>query len=389
MNLDRISLKNFNCKAGERVIVRVDFNVPIANSTIIDNSRILAAKDTIQYLLDRKAIIILISHFGSSEDLSFEKYILEISNILNINLKFLNFENDPIAIVNNAKESDVFLLENIRFKKEEKANCDKLISLLLSKLGNFYINEAFSVSHRLHASVIGITKSLPSFMGCGFEKEISALKNSLVGDNIIGVFGGGKVKSKIDILLQCLKEKKVHKICTGGILANTLLKIKGFNIGKSLFDLEILNYEIDFINFIVPEDVIVAFDVNAQETYICVVDDIPDDAMILDIGPATSMKYKDILENATGIIMNGPMGYYENDQFTKGSQEILEYLKFIKRVKEISVTIGGGDSQALLNKLSFLNDDFTYVSTAGGAFMNFLLLQSEMPGLKAIIDSNS
>ncbi len=348
---------------GKKILLRVDFNVPISDGKISETYRIKENKETIDYLTSKGAIVVLASHITALN--SFEPILNQVKKVLSIDLDFIN---DCIGelvetSLNSAKPGDTFLLENIRkYEGEEKNDAD--FAKKLAKPFDLYINNAFSASHRNHASLVAITEFLPFYAGFLLIKEIEKLSSALnmPKDRKTLILGGAKIETKFPVIKNFLD--KAENILVGGAIANVFFKAKNMDIKKSLTDDNFLteakkllekNYHI-----IIPEDYIMA------------------DEMILDIGPKTIDEFKEIISKSKVIIWNGPLGKVEDEKFSVGSKKISEA---IVNSGAFSV-VGGGDTIAFLEKLSLV-DKFNYVSTGGGAMLEFLA-GNKLPGLFAL-----
>ena len=384
--------ENLNQK---NVLLRLDLNVPLKNGFVTDETRINKILPVINFLIEKKSKIIIISHVGRPKG--------EINKILSLKPICLNLEkkiNKKIKIFENnifeLKKDDLFknhdsqivFLENIRFYKEEEEN-DTSFAKLLASFADLYVNDAFSCSHRAHASVSKITEFLPSFAGLQLETELSALKKvtTEIKKPITCIIGGSKISTKIDIIKNLIP--KFDNIIIVGGMANNIIKYKGINIGKSIKEPNCetkikdifetskkYSCEITF-----PEDVLVGKSMDDKST-VKELNNINSDDLILDIGPKTIKTIKKIIQTSETVLWNGPAGYFENPSFANGSFEIANTI--IKKNKDSSIysVVGGGDTIALLNKINALKH-FNFVSTAGGAFLEYLE-GKELPGIKAL-----
>ena len=379
----------------KRVLLRLDLNVPLKNGMITDQTRIDKILPVINFLLKKKSKIIVISHVGrpkgrTSNNLSLKPICENIENKINIKIKLIkenifklkknDFFKDP--------QDQLFFLENIRFYEEEENN-DIIFSEKLSELADIYVNDAFSCSHRAHASVSNITKFIPSFAGLQLQTEINALKKvtSEIKKPISCIIGGSKISTKIGLIKNLIP--KFDNIILAGGIANNILKFKGYSIGKSIREDncdetidEIFRFaKIHSCSIIYPEDVAVGKNMN-DLAKIKNINEVIDDDIILDIGPKTINKIKEIINFSKTILWNGPMGYFENSNFANGSFEIGKKIVEKNKKNLIYSVAGGGDTIAVLNLLGALND-FNFVSTAGGAFLEYLE-GKELPGIKAL-----
>ncbi len=380
---------------GKRVLLRVDFNVPINDGAITEASRIEKILPTIKFLINKKAKIIIISHLGRPKgkivpELTLKPIAKKLSNYLNQNIVFLNESIGPIVIQNSKTilNGEILLLENIRFNKEEELNSESF-GKELSKIGDIYINEAFSCSHRAHTSVCEITKHISSFAGKQLLEEVNALK--MLTDNakkpITCIMGGSKISTKSSVLINLIK--KMQTIVIVGAMANTFIKHKGYNIGQSIFEKNQENFIEDTIeeskknncNLVLPEDVMVSKNHNSKGV-LKSLDQINDDDLILDIGEKTLQHIFNVIDESKTVLWNGPAGYFEVDEFSVGSKKIANKISENTKTKSLVSIAGGGDTVAAINKFKCSNG-FTYLSTAGGAFLE-LLEGKVLPGIKAL-----
>ena len=379
----------------KRVILRVDLNVPIKEGRIIDKSRIKKIVPTIKNLIDKKAKIILISHLGRpmgkiDQKLSLKPITSVLKDVLNSNVYFSNESYGPAAMEKskNIKPGEVLLLENIRFNKEEELN-EKSFAIELSKMGDIYVNEAFSCSHRAHASVFEITKHVDSYAGKLLCEEVSVIK--MLTNNprkpVVCIIGGSKISTKIGIINNLVK--KIQTIVIVGAMANNFINQKGYNIGKSLFEKNQENVLKNIIekckknncDLLIPEDVIVAKNHKSQGT-LKNINNIDSSDLILDIGDKTVQKICEIINKSKTVLWNGPAGYFEEEAFSLGSNKIAKKITENTKNRSLTSVAGGGDTVAAINKFGCSNG-FTYISTAGGAFLE-LLEGKNLPGIKAL-----
>ena len=376
------------------LLLRLDLNVPIRNEKIQDFNRIDKILPTIKFLLKRKAKIILISHVGRPMGKKDSKFSLKpisksLSAKLSENVRLI--DQDIFEIKKNdifKKNEKIVMLENIRFYKEEEQN-DLVFSKKLASLGDLYVNEAFSCSHRNHASVSQITKHIDSYAGINLALELEALKKitSEITKPTTCLIGGSKISTKIKIIRNLIT--KFDNIIIVGAMANNIIKFKGHEIGKSLCEKncdEIIE-EIFTLgkenncNIVFPEDVSVGknFEDSSQNKD---VNKIAKDDLILDIGSKTIRKIINLIKNSKTILWNGPAGYFENDNFATGSFELAKEISAQTKSGNIFSVIGGGDTVSVINKLKLFND-FNFVSTAGGAFLEYLE-GKDLPGIKSL-----
>ena len=386
--------KNLNLK-GKKVLLRVDLNVPMKNGIITEISRIEKILPTINLLLEKDAKIIIISHIGRPKgkvvkEMSLKPISEKLSYLLKREVLFnkdLISENTAIE-VNKISNGSIIMLENIRFNEGEELN-DSKFSKKISDLGDIYINDAFSCSHRSHASVEGITKYIPSYFGLQITEEISALKKitSEIEKPVSLIIGGSKISTKIKIINNLIK--KFNNIIIVGGMANTMLKHTGTNIGKSICEHDcgplikeiIENSKKYNCEITIPKDIIVSknLDGSGKEKNI---NEIEENEMILDIGTKTISSIETIINNSKTVLWNGPAGYFENPNFQNGTKKILELISQKTKSDKIFSVAGGGETVAAINKFKKF-DSFTFVSTAGGAFLEYLEGKT-LPAIKAL-----
>lgn len=397
------TIKDINV-SGKKVLMRVDFNVPLSKEgKVEDDNRIVRALPTIKYLKKQGAKIILMSHLGRPggevvEELRLEPVGRHLSSLLNEPILMTKdcIGEEVESKVAGMQEGDVILLENTRFHKEEKEN-DKEFAKKLASLADIFVSDCFGVAHRAHASIEGVTHFLPSVAGFLMEREITNLSEAL--DNPerpwICLIGGAKISNKIKAIGRLLKD--ADKVLLGGALVNNILSQKGENIGKSkteednaLDDLsgnEVKNLLLELEKegkdkkLYMPQDYIVADKPEEQaKSRISDGTDLKDNEMILDIGPKTIAQYKEIIDEAKMVIWNGPMGLFEVPEFAKGSYEIAKTVAD----SDTKSVIGGGETLDLVKSLG-LEEKLTFVSTGGGAMLEFLE-GKELPGIAALND---
>ncbi len=380
---------------GKRVIVRLDLNVPISNSKIDDNTRIKVVEPFINKLLEDKAKVILLTHLGRPKgrvvsELSLKPIFDYLKKELNGKVYFYNKKIDLNAVdaTNKLKSGEVLLFENIRFFKEEE-NDEETFAKNLSELGDIFINEAFSCSHRKQASIHNITKFIDSYGGPILEKEIRSIE--LITKNkkkpVTCIIGGSKVSSKINILTS-LTEKSDNLVIVGA-MANNFLKFKGINVGASLVEKGVENTvkkinslaEKNECKIAIPIDFNTSSNVNGNPVYKSL-KDLNSTDMILDIGKKTADLINNIIDNSNTVFWNGPAGYYENKNFSTGSLLIAKKIAENTKSNSLVSIVGGGDTIAAI-KNSGLEKVFTHLSTAGGAFIESLE-DKELPGIKVL-----
>ena len=379
----------------KKILLRLDLNVPLYKGKIIDTTRIDKILPTINFLLKKNAKIIVLSHVGRPKgkiinDLSLRPICESLKVKLKENVKLItkNLKNIKNTDLFKDQNEKIIVLENLRFYKEEENN-DSMFAKRLAGLADIYVNEAFSCSHRAHASIYEITKYLPSYAGFQLNTEVYALNKiiSEIKKPITCIIGGSKISTKINIIKNLIP--KFNNIIIVGGMANNILKYKGHNIGKSIKEnncdqiiKEIFSLsEKKKCRIIYPEDVNTGKNLDGGSE-VKELKDIFEDDLILDIGPKTIKTIKNIIEESKTILWNGPAGYFENQVFAKGSHEIVK--KIVERNKNNSIysVAGGGDTVALLNSLGAINN-FDFVSTAGGAFLEYLE-GKELPGIMAL-----
>lgn len=366
------SIKKANVK-NKTILLRVDFNVPLKNGRVVDNKRIKEALPTIKYLLNKKAKIILVSHLGRPDgkfikEFSLEPVAKEIGRLLNKKVQLVDLEENVREIANYEK---IVLLENIRFYPEEEKN-DLKFAKKLASLADVYVNDAFGAAHRAHASIVGVKKFLPSYIGFLVGKEVKILSSLLEKPKkpFIVVLGGAKVSDKIKVIENLAK--KCDLILIGGAMMFTFFKAKEWEIGKSRYEKDRVQFAKNLLKkyeekIVLPEDVNCVYSINSHKERHFDATEIPKNAIGLDVGKNTINFYKFILKDAKTVFWNGPLGRVENYPFGKGTKEIAKFLANLKA----TVVIGGGDTAALIDKLK-LSKKYSHVSTGGGASLEFL-----------------
>tara|TARA_Y100000590_G_scaffold118167_1_gene135186 strand:- start:3868 stop:5055 length:1188 start_codon:yes stop_codon:yes gene_type:complete len=381
--------------SGKKILLRLDLNVPLKDKSITETNRIEKVIPTINFLLKKKSKIIILSHIGRPKgkvnpNLTLEPVSKKLSEILGTEVMLIKDEiNEKLTYkIDSIKNTSVIMLENIRFNKGEEAN-EQIFAKKLSKLGEIYVNDAFSCSHRSHASIEAITKYIPSYFGIQIIEEVNALKKitSEIKKPVSCILGGSKISTKINIISNLIK--KFDNIIIVGGMANTILKEKGLNIGKSINEdgcKKIVNEIFKNVNkynckIICPLDVIVSKNIDSSGKN-KLISEIENDDIILDIGKNTISKIESIISNSNTILWNGPAGYFENPLFENGTKQIAKIISTKTKQDNIFSVVGGGDTVAAINKFN-LFDSFTFVSTAGGAFLEFLEGKN-LPGINAI-----
>ena len=392
--MNKKTLKDLNAE-NKRVLVRVDFNVPIKDGIITDTNRIEASIATIKYLIDNNAKVILMSHLGrpkgeAKPEFSLKPVAQKLSEMIGQNVKFV--DNDKViddSVIEESKKlqpKEIMLIQNTRFRKEEEKN-DETFSKELSQLADLYVNDAFGTSHRAHASNVGVSKFLPSAVGFLVQKEIEIMGKALENPErpFTAILGGAKVSDKIGVIENLLD--KVDTILIGGAMAFTFIKSQGKNVGKSLIEEDKLDLAKSLlekaqekgVKIFLPVDFVVAKEMTEEsDSKVINIDDFTDDIAGFDIGTKTIKIFDEEIQKSKTIVWNGPMGVFEIEQFSKGTFEIANSL-----VKSKATTIvGGGDSASAIAK-SGNKDKVTHVSTGGGASLEFLE-GKVLPGIDCI-----
>ena len=386
--------RNLDLK-GKKVLLRVDLNVPMKNGAITETSRIEKIIPTINLLVEKQAKIIIMSHIGRPkgkvvEEMSLKPISEKLSFLLKKKVLFNKdvINENTLLEINKISNGSIIMLENIRFNEGEETN-DKEFSKKMSSLGDIYINDAFSCSHRSHASVEGITKYIPSYFGLQITEEINALKKltSEIKEPVSLIIGGSKISTKIKIINNLIK--KFNNIIIVGGMANTMLKHTGVSVGKSICEYECAPLVKEIIenskkyncDITLPKDVIVSKSLNGngKEKNI---NEIDENDMILDIGSKTISSIETTINKSKTVLWNGPAGYFENPNFQNGTKKILELISQKTKNDKIFSVAGGGETVAAINKFKKF-DSFTFVSTAGGAFLEYLEGKT-LPAIKAL-----
>jgi phosphoglycerate kinase len=380
--------------AGKRVLVRVDFNVPLRNGQVTDDTRIRASMPTIKYLLDRKAKVILVSHLGRPKGRVVDDYRLDpvrdrLSAILGEEVLKADEVVGPAVkkAVDSLEPGGVLLLENIRFHPGEEKN-DEELARQLAGLADIYVNDAFGAAHRAHASTAGVARFLPAVAGKLMEKEIRIMGRALAEPErpFVAILGGAKVSDKMGVIENLFK--KVDKLLIGGGMANTFLRAQGYPTGKSLVEedkIELagrlwLQAAETGVEVCLPVDVVVAESIQASGGRVVKDTEVADTEMIVDIGPETAALFGKILQTARTVIWNGPMGVFENPAFARGTLAVAQAMAGVSGI----TIVGGGDSVAAVEQAG-LAEKMTHISTGGGASLEFLE-GKELPGVVSLTD---
>ncbi len=387
-----INEKNLNNK---KILLRLDLNVPLERDKITDTTRIDKILPTLNFLIKKKAKIIILSHVGrpkgkTNKELSLEPICTELQNKLKKRVKLIteNIKEIKSKDFFNEYNENIFILENIRFYSEEEQNDNKFAEHL-SNLGDIYVNDAFSCSHRAHSSICEIPKFLPSFSGLQLDLEVNALNKitSEITRPITCIIGGSKISTKINVIKNLIP--KFDNIIIVGGMANNFIKYFGNSIGKSIIEKNCDKIVEEIISLskkkkckiIYPEDVVVSKHLNGSPQK-KELGKILSDEMILDIGPKTIDIITKIIDNSKTILWNGPAGYFENPNFSYGSIQIAKKIIENNKSNKIFSVVGGGDTVSLINNLKAVNE-FNFVSTAGGAFLEYLEGKN-LPGITAL-----
>lgn len=392
--MTKLSVRDLDVKS-KRVLVRVDFNVPLDGERVTDDTRITTALPTIQYLQQAGAAVVLMSHLGRPKGQVNPKYSLmpaarRLGELLGQPVSLLPDCVGPTveAAVRQVRPGEVVSLENLRFHPEEEAN-DPDFARALSALGDVYVNDAFGAAHRAHASTEGVTRYLPAAAGLLMERELDALGRALSAPDrpLVTILGGAKVSDKIAAIENLLD--KVDTLILGGGMANTFLAATGHPVGKSLVEPSLAPLALDLlerartkrVTIALPIDVVVATDMSGQApTQAVFTDAVPPDTGIFDIGPATARHYRSLIEPAKTVIWNGPMGVFEVAPFAAGTKSVALAVAACAGF----TVVGGGDSVAAIEQLG-LGGQMSHVSTGGGASLEFLEGR-ELPGVAALND---
>lgn len=381
---------------GKRVLVRVDLNVPMESGKVTDATRIERVVPTITEIADKGGKVILLAHFGRPKGRDPKESLKPVANALHHILKrHVGFADDCVGepaekAVAAMKDGDILLLENTRFHKEEEKNDPGFVEKL-AKLGDIYVNDAFSAAHRAHASTEGLGHKLPAYAGRTMQAELDALGRALGSPQkpVIAVIGGAKVSTKLELLENLIS--KVDALVIGGGMANTFLHAQGVKIGKSLAEKDMAatasrimeKAEAKSCAIILPVDAVVAFHFAANApSHAYGLDAIPDDGMILDIGPQSIERVKAAIDDAATLVWNGPLGAFELQPFDKGTIAAARHAAARTKSGHLTSVAGGGDTVAALNAAG-VADELTYLSTAGGAFLEWLEGKT-LPGVEVL-----
>jgi phosphoglycerate kinase len=380
--------------AGKRVLVRVDLNVPIANGIVTDATRIERIIPTLGELLDKNAAVILLAHFDRPQgkvipEMSLRPVALTLEKMLGRPVKFVftDWRSEPSIDV---KPGQCVLLENTRYHPGEEKN-DQAFSRLLASLGDVFVNDAFSAAHRAHSSTEGVARFIPALAGRAMEAELRALELALGNPArpLVAVVGGAKISTKLELLGNIAGT--ANAIVIGGAMANTFLAAQGHPVGKSLCEHDLARTARDIIEtakakpctILLPIDVVVAKEFKAESpSRTAGLDDVAPDDMILDVGPRTVAAIKQAFDDARTLVWNGPLGAFELSPFDAATVACAKHAANLTKSGRLASIAGGGDTVSALNHAG-VADDFTYISAAGGAFLEWLEGKS-LPGVKAL-----
>jgi phosphoglycerate kinase len=385
---------------GKKVLVRVDLNVPMAGASVADDTRLRALLPTVLELSDKGAVVLLLSHFGRPKgenrpDMSTAQLVRPLAELTGRSVRFIEDCQGPEAAraMTTMLPGNIGILENTRFHQGEEAN-DPALARGMAALGDFYVNDAFSAAHRAHASTEGITHLLPSYAGRAMEAELRALQKAL-GDPerpVAAVVGGAKVSSKLGVLSHLVG--KVDHLIIGGGMANTFLAARGVEVGKSLYEKDLLGEAENIFEradaagctIHLPYDVVVAreFKPNPDSVRTVNVHEVAPDEMILDVGPAAVEALGDAIKNCRTLVWNGPLGAFETPPFEAATVALARIAAALTEGGSLVSVAGGGDTVAALNYAG-VAADFTFVSTAGGAFLEWMEGRM-LPGVAALMN---
>ena len=382
--------------ARKRAVIRIDLNVPVEAGEVSDLTRIERVVPTIREAADKAAAVVLLAHFERPKgkvvpEMSLKPVVTALARVLGRPVDFIatDWHDDPVGKAKSAK-NPIVLMENTRFHPGEEAN-DPQFARLFAALGDVYINDAFSAAHRAHASTEGIARLLPAAAGRAMEMELAALAQALEkpGRPLLAIVGGAKISTKLELLSNLIAN--VDTLIIGGGMANTFLAAQGIDVGKSLCERDLLGTARDIMRdaeaknrtILLPSDAVLARELKkGVDVRIAPVTAVRADEMILDIGPATAGQVNDAIDRAATLVWNGPFGAFEVEPFDRGTLAVARNVAARTRDGRLISIAGGGDTVAALNRAG-LADDFTYVSTAGGAFLEWLEGKT-LPGVKVL-----
>ena len=379
---------------GKRVLVREDLNVPMDGAKVTDDTRLRAAAPTISELADKGAIVLVLAHFGRpkgvpSPEFSLAQVTQPLAHVLGREVRYIDWEGDKEAVA-TLRPGDIAVLENTRFFGGEEKNDPKVVERFAS-LGDIYVNDAFSAAHRAHASTEGLAHALPAYAGRSMQAELEALEKALGNPEhpVAAVVGGAKVSTKLDVLKHLVG--KVDHLIIGGGMANTFLAARGIDVGKSLCEHDLKDIALEILDAAdkagctvhLPYDVVVAKEFKANPPIRTInVHEVEADEMILDVGPAAVEALGDALKTCKTLVWNGPLGAFEIAPFDKATVALAKTAAALTQGGSLVSVAGGGDTVAALNHAGVAGD-FSFVSTAGGAFLEWMEGR-ELPGVKAL-----
>jgi phosphoglycerate kinase len=379
---------------GKRVLVREDLNTPMDGARVTDDTRLRAAAPTIAELSDKGAIVLVLAHFGRPKvpapEFSLAQITQPLAKVLGREVRYIDWEGDTAAAVAALRPGDIGLLENTRFFGGEEKN-DPAVVARFAALGDLYVNDAFSAAHRAHASTEGLARALPAYAGRSMEAELKALEKALGNPDhpVAAVVGGAKVSTKLDVLKHLVE--KVDHLIIGGGMANTFLAARGVDVGKSLCEHDLTATALEILDAAeranctvhLPYDVVVAKEFRANPPVRTVnVHEVAADEMILDVGPAAVEALGDALKNCRTLVWNGPLGAFETPPFDTATVSLARTAAALTRSGSLVSVAGGGDTVAALNQAG-VADEFSFVSTAGGAFLEWME-GKVLPGVDAL-----
>lgn len=390
------TIEEFNLE-NKKVIIRCDLNVPIKDGVILDDNRIKMSLKTIKYAIDKNAKVILLSHLGRIKNLSDKEknslypISVRLSKLLGQKVFFINETRGSVVedAISNMKPKDVILLENTRYEDlpdKKESTCNPILSKYWASLGDIFINDAFGVSHRCHASNVGIAKRLPSGIGFLVQSEMNALNKILkdIKRPYTVILGGAKMNDKIKVINSLVE--KADYILLGGGIANTFLVAKGYDLKKSVYDIDSIKVAKELLEKY-KEKIILPVDgyeytkyCDSKNKEYCNLKTVSNNNMVLDIGPETIRIFSKYIKESNTIFFNGPVGVFEFDNFSYGTKKILEEMKYSKA----KVIVGGGDSASAAIKFGY-KDSFFHISTGGGASLEYIS-GNAMPGIEVIDD---
>jgi phosphoglycerate kinase len=383
--------------AGKVALVRVDFNVPMQDGKVSDDTRLRVAVPTIDKLREQGAKVVLLAHFDRPKgervpSMSLRPLVGPLGDILGAPVRFADdcIGPDAVQAIADTPAGGVVLLENVRFHKGEEKN-DPAFAAELAKLGDLYVNDAFSAAHRAHASTEGVARLLPAYAGESMRRELNALDAALGSPKrpVVGIVGGSKVSTKLDLLKNLVG--KLDQLAIGGGMANTFLHAQGHDVGGSLCEKDLADTAREIMaeaktqgcELLLPVDVVVAVEVTpGAEHHVRMLEDVGPDEKILDAGPATIARLEAAMQAAKTLIWNGPLGVFEVPPFDAATVAAAQTAAALAKAGVLTAVAGGGDTVAALNHAG-VSDDFTFVSTAGGAFLEWME-GKPLPGVEAL-----